>query len=502
MKRHGMHQNRISVLAFALAAALTLAGCGQTFPALPFVRGQGEGKRGEEEFQLETLGLTPEFSYERKEEIPSVRVDRLGYLPGSVKTAVFRGGELPETFQVISKETGESVYEGTIRTEEMSAGAARTDGSLADGLRTGYGTFTELKEEGSYYIQCDLIGCSYYFTIGKDVYLEKAKEFAATIEGSQGETERESEEVCEMLSYLLAAYEMYPDLFEKIWDAGTVGDGKTEKGGGKFFKMLRAHTDLLLTIQDETTGGVYREVGQTAAAEKNAQQEISAKATAVYAGTMAKYSYLYQEYDWDYANICLKAAAKAWHYLDREERRRALDLESVATARIYAAAELYRASNERAYHNYVIQNTALYESALSERGGEDLYLLLGKLTYLSTKRAVESELCGQIMGGLMKGAREIASEGKAETYLVKQAETLAIPWEMTALALTNYAIMNQEYVTVIENYLHYLFGRNEKAALLLEQTDGAGAARMMLLLGIVEAERKIIEDSAEKQAES
>ena len=64
------------------------------------------------EFTMETLGLEPDFSYVREPEKPGIQVDRLGYLPGSSKMAVFQGTELPESFQVVGKDSGECVYQG------------------------------------------------------------------------------------------------------------------------------------------------------------------------------------------------------------------------------------------------------------------------------------------------------------------------------------------------------------------------------------------------------
>lgn len=485
MKRYVKYKNYIPLLSVTVAASLLLSGCAVN---LPFAE-SAKTEQGEQEFTPETLGLTPDFSYERQEERPGIQIDTLGYLPDSAKVAVFQGKELPEKFQVIAKDSGACAYEGDIR----------VSGAGADGVFTGYGTFTELKEEGNYYIRCDRMGYSYSFTIGKEVYLEKARQLGSLIEEardgrseSEKEIVRESMEICETLSYLLAAYEMYPALAVKIWDDGNAGGKETGINGEKFFGMLRSETDLLLTIQDEKTGGVYKEAKSEALTEEGRQAVISAEATAVYAGTMAKYSYLYQEYDWDYANICLKAAAKAWRCLEKAERRGTLDTGSVETGRIYAAAELYRASNERAYHNYMLQNREL----MADRK-EDIYLLIGKVTYLSTRRDVNHELCGQIIKGLMESAARIAAEGKTEVFLVKERKTDVILWDLTVLALTNYAIMNHEYVTVIENHLHYLMGRNEASALLLEEPDSVEAAKLLLLFGVVEAERKIIEESIE-----
>lgn len=459
-----------------------LSGCAAD---VPFAADRQE----ETEIMPETLGLTPDFTYEKAREGPSIQVDRLGYLPGSSKAAVFQGKDLPESFQVMAKDTGECVYEGRIRIKEEE-----------NGISTGYGNFMEVREEGSYYVQCEKIGCSYYFDIKEDVYLEKAGQYGEIIQEMTNAGEPpETKDVCETVSSLLAAYEMYPELLTQIWDLGnpTAGDGEPERNAEGFFRMLRGKTDLLLTVQDEKTGGIF-ESTEAPRVEENgqtAEREISLEATAAFAGTMAKYGYLYQEYDWDYANICLKAAAKAWRYLDKAERREGSLNDSAETGRIYAAAELYRASNERLYHNYILQNQELIVS-----GREDLYLLMGKVTYLSTRRTVDHELCGQIMNGLMNKAGKTAADRKDGLFFLEEEGTDAVLWDMTGLALTNYAIMNHEYTTVIENQLHYLFGRNEKGAFLLEEPDAAEAAKVLLLLSAVEAERKIVEESAEPES--
>lgn len=475
MRRY--HKN-FSCIALIMAAVMFLTGCAGN---MPFMRKE-EPK--EAVFTAQTLGLAPDFSYERKAERPGILVDRLGYLPTSVKTALFQGKELPERFEILEKETGECVYEGEVRPR----------GDAADNICTGFGSFTDFAEEGNYYIRCDKIGCSYYFVIGEDVYLEQAKELGARIEGLQsGQTEsgeeavvRESMEICETLSYLLVTYEMYPGLLVKMWNAGNKGGEEAQINGEKFFGMLRAETDLLLTIQDEKTGGIYREAKTTFGTEESAQPEISAEATAVYAGTMAKYSYLYQQYDWDYANICLKAAAKAWRYLDNAQRKN--EQETAAQGqRFYAASELYRASNEELYHNYMLQNQELLLN-----GKEDFYRLLGKITYLSTKRTVDHALCGQLMSGLMEEAERIEAETKEGLFLTGSEKTDVILWDMTIMALANYAIMNHEYVTVIENHIHYLLGRNRESVLLTENLQSVEAAKLLLLFGVIEEERRII----------
>ena len=270
--------------------------------------------------------------------------------------------------------------------------------------------------------------------------------------------------------------------------------------GEDFFRMIREGTDRLLALQDEKNGGIYKSMEARSLTEESGQSnnaKISDEATAAFAGTMAKYGYLYQQYDRDYANICLKAAAKAWRYLSSRQSGAEQSAEdsisagvSAATGMFYAASELYRASNEVVYHNYILQNQELVVSRKT-----DLYLLMGKVTYLSTKRSVDHELCSQIMSELMLEAEKTAANQKTGLFYVEDEEADAVMWDMTALALANYAVMNHEYATVIENHLHYLFGRNAEGVFLIEEPEGKEAARVLLLLSLVEAERKIIEEA-------
>ena len=144
LKQYNRKKRHISAALLLLTVSVFLSGCAGNISFM-------DKEKEEPEFAMETLGLEPDFSYERKAESPGIQVDRLGYLPGSSKTAVFQGQELPDRFQVIEKDSGECVYEGDIRIRE----------DAADGVFTGYGNFTELEEEGSYYIRCERIGCSY-----------------------------------------------------------------------------------------------------------------------------------------------------------------------------------------------------------------------------------------------------------------------------------------------------------------------------------------------------
>ena len=113
-----------------------------------------------EESQITSLGLTPDLDYDRPVIEAHIEVDQLGYLLESPKLVIFRGEDLESDFHVVSAESGDTVYTGKIRskTEAIS------------GETFYYGEFTDLTTPGTYYVQTDVIGYSYPFSIGEDIY--------------------------------------------------------------------------------------------------------------------------------------------------------------------------------------------------------------------------------------------------------------------------------------------------------------------------------------------
>ena len=68
---------------------------------------------------------------------------------------------MPDSFEIIDEETGETVYNGTVRQKPE-----------ADGSLMGYGDFTDLTEEGTYYVRGGILGRSYNFALSDAVYDE------------------------------------------------------------------------------------------------------------------------------------------------------------------------------------------------------------------------------------------------------------------------------------------------------------------------------------------
>ena len=82
-----MDKKRFSRIALIMAISLFLSGCAGNIPFTD----KEEKVSKETGYTVETLGLEPDFSYERQVEIPNVQVNRLGYLPESTKVAFFLG---------------------------------------------------------------------------------------------------------------------------------------------------------------------------------------------------------------------------------------------------------------------------------------------------------------------------------------------------------------------------------------------------------------------------
>ena len=150
---------------------------------------------------------------------------------------------------------------------------------------------------------------------------------------------------------------------------------------------------------------------------------------------LARFSYLYQDYDREYAMTCLKAAERAFKYALVNQTDDVQD-----SWRFAAAAELYRVSGQQECRYYL--EKYLEEELKNEQEQEgDLPCFLGSVTYLMTRRTVNREFYVQ------------ANEDQTNHSELLQ--------KMLWMATVNYIITNHEYETIIENHLHYFMGRNK-----------------------------------------
>lgn len=478
---------KAGMMALLLCAAM-LSGCTEVgnMPVVEETETAGE---------ISSLGLTPEFNYEIPVSLPDIIVDQVGYASGSSKIAVFRGDTLPDTYDLIDMNTRESVYTGRI---EMKGYNETTQETIS------YGDFTDFKTPGTYYLQAGIIGQSYPFVIADNPYdeifnsalkqyyynrcgltlsaelaseaahnachtkLAQLKENADAqldVSGGWHMNEmgvREVSEGCQAVSHLLLAYELYGGVF-----TDEVGIPESGNGIPDVMDEVKYEIDWLLKMQDATSGAVYSAVSaidNSASTYLLSIEPVTMDATIQFAAAMAKFSYLYQAYDREFATQCLKAADRAYRYAGKYPE------DVSAEAFFYAGTELYRATGNYGYRKAI----QTYLNGEEELPMDNDYIFWGCVTYLSTKQSVDMKLCDRIISVLLRSVEEISFSSKNSKYLTEgnteQDNHGELLWKMTRLAVADHIITNHEYATVLENHLHYFLGRNSQSISYINDT--------------------------------
>lgn len=410
----------------ALLLSLVLfAGCGA-----PVENGHQTGDIAETESAV-GLETEPVLDYEIPTLLPGVLLSQAGYSPVSEKIAVVCGTKLPDQFKIVDAVTEETVYVGRLEIQrEEEAGREEI----------GYGDFTEFTSEGEYYVECDIVGCSYPFVIKDSLYQDLMAQGISILSDKAAELAKEDvTEVCRSVSMLLLSFELYAPVYT---------DGVEEGTQPEVIALLKRYADWLLTCQDAETGAVLFE--GTPMPEQ----------TAWLSAALAKFSYTYQKYDSVYATACLQAADRAWKYLDKQEK--IAEERAMQEILFFAAAELYRAAGKYSYHAAVKElGASLTLDARKEAQS------FGTLTYVATKRRVDVKLCSTLLGVLLSEAESIAEKAKENDFMVGRSlkkETISqVLWDAVVVSVIDYVITNNEYASVLEHYHGYLSGANELA---------------------------------------
>ena len=487
-----MKKGHFCSIALILLCACMASGCAETGNASTSENGQQT-----QEEEIVSLGLTPEFNYEVPVNRPNIIVDQVGYAVNSNKVAVFRGEILPDTYQLINMETEEVAYTGSVKEKGYNEA---TDENIS------YGDFTDFQVPGVYYLQAEMIGQSYPFVISDDPYaalfntalkqfyysrcgLTLSTEYAGAAAHNACHTKtaelkddttvqldvsggwhinengtRSVTDGCRAVNNLLLAYELYGDSF-------TDETGIPESGNGipDLMDEVKYEADWLLRMQDAASGAVYSSVSAIEDSGTSYRMYIDAvtmDATIQFAATMAKFSYLYQGFDREFATICLKAADRAYRYAGQY-------LNDVSPEEYFhAAAELYRATGAYQYRETVHQ----YLKGENEPDLDNDYIFWGSVVYLSTKQQVDVNLCETVITKLLADVEQISYDSKKSKYLTEgnkeQDNNCELLRKMVRLAVVDHIITNHEYMMVLENHLHYFLGRN---ALCISYLDDAGS---------------------------
>lgn len=429
--------------------------------------GEASGNYGEEEQAGRVSGIEtePEMVYEAPESVPKICVNQLGYITRSDKIAFFFGEELPQEFHVVRADTKEVVFAGYLRDKGYNE---------AQQEYNGYGDFSEVQERGTYYIEAPILGKSYSFRIGEELYEDVLKEACRNYDWRLGSLLTAQEQAGKApegevlkatgdIAVTLLAYELNASSF-------TDDTGISESGNEipDILDKVRYEAEQMLQMQDAKTGAV------------SAKTPGKEQWEAAFAMVLAKFSYLYQYYDTDFATECLKAADRAWSYAELGAEEEA-EVSKRDGWKLAAAAELYRASGKQSFHDY-ISEYFLEEDHLDEM---ELPVLLGYVTYISTRGQVDLKFCEEISEDLTDQADQAAK--RIEDFLLENREgdrddkCQELLGESMYLILVNHMITSQEYEILVENILHYLMGRNVQSVNYIESME-EGNCRTILLL--------------------
>ena len=482
---------RFRVLLSCIMTVLMLAGCRHT--AEP----DGAAATGDNGDLPATLGLSPEFDYAVPDSLPSILVDQLGYAASSNKTAVFLGDALPDTFAVVDADNGRTVYTGAIEPRGYDE---------ENGVSVSYGDFTTFREAGTYYLQADVIGQSYPFVIAENPYealydmalkqyyynrcgltlstelageaahnachtkeAQMKEEASVKLDVSGGwhvdqSATRDVSIGCSTVNQLLLAYELYGETFDDALGIPESGNGIPD-----ILDEVRYEIDWLLKMQDSTSGAVYASVTSADSAALGYLlyiDGVTMDATIRFAATMAKFGYLYQNYDREFATVCLKAADRAYRYAGKY-------MDDVSPEEyFYASTEMYRATGTYGYHNAV--KSYLQQNPVTDMSSD--FIFWGCVTYLSTKQRVDTNLCSEMITVMMQEGERISYASKNSKLLVSMDEqkngSADLLRDITRLAVVNHIITNHEYATVLQNHLHYMLGCNLYS---ISYLDGVGS---------------------------
>lgn len=421
------------------------------------------------EFNEAGRGQEQTFDYEVPPNIPHVFADQVGYETKSTKIVVFCGKDMKDTFEVIDAVSGEAVYTGEIITGDYNEKTEEY---------TNYGSFTELDKNGTYYIQTAVIGQSYPFIIGNNLYRDMLPKMSKIIyENRCGHKlviklpdrqepldvsggwytgsgyDRDVVGGCTIAANLLLAFELYPDEF--------TDDFLIPESGNQIPDILdevKYEIDWLLKMQDMKTGALFGGIIDNENEPKKLKA-ISKEATSNFAGVMANFYQVYKNYDLKLASSCLNAGEKAYRYLLANET------EDYTQEQYFAAAHLYRATGNVTYHTYIKQYHKEVKRAPSEDDSRELY---GDIVYLMTRRSVDTAICRQLMDKWMDRAERIVEEAQQNPYFVSSDTNTEMLEDMLDLSVVGHIITNHEYVTVLENHLHYFLGRNAEGVSYIE----------------------------------
>ena len=353
--------------------------------------------------------------------LPYIMTDLSGYSTDSQKTAYLRpapGQEEVLYFSVRNLDQDRIVYEGMFETVKGNDAIKRAD-------------FSSLTLEGNYRIECDIYGCSENFSVTSDHYAQESELANARVMEGLKDLSAPPATVLDFLQ----AYEWY----------GMESEENVSEG------IVSAAPEELVCVRDWISGSDYSESVGTDAV--------------IYAAILAKFSFLYKEYDSSLATECLQKASSIY-----SQSGNVLKSDSAA---FRALAELYRTSGDSTYAAELLNYKDYFSSP-------DVYpdegYMYGAMTYIVTRQSVDKELCDMLVDSILSNAQLINNRRREITDPL--SSQTGSPEEMIGyirlLMSANYILQGYEYDRTMQMMLHYLSGLNVESSVYTPEDGGAG----------------------------
>jgi endoglucanase len=453
----------------------------------------------------------------------AVKIDQVGYAPGAPKIALVAAESPAGQFTVRRASDNRAVFTGT-------AGPATADPDTGDKVQVA--DFSTLRQRGRYYLDVPGAGRSWEFTVDPGVYSRTfylaMRSFYGQRCGIAVDLGPEFSGFRHAACHLTGAWhpssgKTGPRESVKGWhDAGDYGRYVVNSGistgtllwawelfGGQVkdvrlnipetgnrtpdvLNEIKWNLDWMLSMQDDD-GGVWHkqtsegfcgfimpETDDLVSYVVGAGQEPykSSCATGDFAAVMAVAARAYKPFQAEYSALCLRAARRAFAWLEQHPSVRYNNPPGVSTGaygdgncgdeRLWAAAELWRTTGDPAYEREFLGSYPAFKDSIRVTGPQSWASVanLGLWTYVLGK-GTNADAAGAIRDASLKAANEIVARTTASGYR-NSMTTRDYIWGSNAVA-ANYGVQllvanafeaDPRYVDAALDNLHYLLGRN------------------------------------------